>query len=74
MYEKIYKQIGLNIKKYRKAKGLTQEALAEKVDKSINHLGKIEVAFSSHPSIEMLADIAKALDIPLYYLFKDGVD
>lgn len=69
MYDKVYKQIGLNIKKYRKAKGLTQELLAEKVDKSLNHLGKIEVAFASHPSLEMLIDIAAALEIPLKDLF-----
>ena len=69
MYDEIYKQIGLNIKKYRKAKGLTQESLAEKIDKSINHLGKIEVAFKSHPSLETLIDIARVLDVPLKELF-----
>lgn len=68
MHEELYKQIGLNIKKYRKLKGLTQEVLAEKLDKSINHIGKIEVAFS-RPSLEMLIDIANVLDIPLKKLF-----
>lgn len=68
MTEKVYKQIGLNIKKYREQKRLTQENLADLINKSVNHIGKIEVAFS-YPSISLLNEIAKALDIPLYYLF-----
>lgn len=69
MHKELYKKIGLNIKKYRKAKGLTQEALAEKLDKSINHVGKIEVAFS-HPSLDMLIEISNALEVPLKDLFE----
>lgn len=69
MHKELYKKIGLNIKKYRKAKGLTQEALAEKLDRSINHVGKIEVAFS-HPSLDMLIEISNALEVPLKDLFE----
>ncbi len=68
MYKELYKQIGLNIKKYREAKNITQEKLADKIGRSVNHVGKIEVAFSQ-PSLRLLADIAAALDIPLKYLF-----
>ncbi len=68
MYKELYRQIGLNIKKYREVKDLTQEQLADKIGKSVNHLGKIEVAFSQ-PSLRLLADIAAALEIPLKDLF-----
>ena len=37
-------QLGINIKKARKAKGLSQNALAEILDISREHLAKIETA------------------------------
>lgn len=70
MYDEVYRQIGRNIKKYRNAKNLTQEALSEKINKSLNFVGKIEVAFASHPSLETLYDISEALDIPFHELFR----
>lgn len=59
-----YTELGLNISFYRKKKGYTQEELAEKIGISRSHLSSIEApnivkAFS----IELLFDIAKALDI-----------
>ena len=69
MYEDEFKQIGLNIKKYRKQTGITQQVLADKIGKSLNFVGKIEVGFD-HPSLYTLIDIAKALEIPLKDLFE----
>lgn len=69
-----YTELGLNISFYRKKKGYTQEELAEKIGISRSHLSSIEApnivkAFS----IELLFDIAKALDIEVYKLliFRD---
>ncbi len=69
-----YTELGLNISFYRKKKGYTQEELAEKIGISRSHLSAIEApnivkAFS----IELLFDIAKALDIEAYKLliFRD---
>ena len=69
-----YTQLGLNIAFYRKLRGLTQEALAEKVGISRSHLSAIEApnvvkAFS----IELLFEIADALQVDSYKLliFKD---
>lgn len=69
-----YSELGINIAYYRKKKGLTQEQLAEKVGVSRTHLSSIEApniirAFS----IELLFDIADALEIDVYKLlvFKD---
>ncbi len=67
-------ELGLNISFYRKKKGMTQEELAEKVGISRSHLSAIEApniikAFS----IELLFDIAAALEIEPYKLliFRD---
>ncbi len=68
MNEDVYKKLALNIKKYRKLKGLTQENLADNIDIGINHMGKIEIAYSK-PSFDTIIDIANALDISLKELF-----
>ncbi len=64
MHDEVFIKIGKNIKKYRELKGLTQEQLADKVNKGINFIGKIEIAFS-RPSLYTLIDIANVLDIKL---------
>lgn len=65
---KDYLQIGLNILYYRKQQGLTQEALAEIVGVTQQHLQRIETAHSG-PSLSTLLDIAQALNIPVQKLF-----
>ncbi|WP_316637495.1 helix-turn-helix transcriptional regulator [uncultured Ruminococcus sp.] len=69
-----YVQLGLNIAYYRKLKGITQEQLAEQLSISRSHLSAIEApnivkAFS----IELLFDIANALQVESYKLliFRD---
>lgn len=56
-----YKKLGRNIKIQRKKLGLTQQELADKMNISLNFMGKIEVAFSK-PSLDTLIDFAEALD------------
>mgnify|MGYP002773895722 FL=1 len=70
MYEQEFQHIGLNIKKFRKKEGITQQILADKIGKSLNFVGKIEVGFD-HPSLYTLIDIAKALNVSLKDLFED---
>jgi transcriptional regulator with XRE-family HTH domain len=55
------KSLGLNIKKYRKAKGLSQNQLAELVDLSREHLACIEIGkeFISLRKLFLIADILK---------------
>lgn len=67
-YDEVYKRIGLNIKNFRTANGLTQQQLADKLGMSLNFIGKIEVGFD-HPSLYTLIDIANCLEIPLKDLF-----
>ncbi len=68
MHKEIYKKLGLNIKKYRELRGLTQEKLAEKSNISLDFMGKIEVSIS-RPSFRTIIAIANALEIPLKDLF-----
>lgn len=61
-------QLGRKIFKYRKEKGLSQNALAEKVEISREHLAKIETA-KRCISLGLLIDISEALEIPVREFF-----
>ena len=61
-------KFGRNIAKYRKAKNLSQNALAEIMDISREHIAKIETA-KRGISIELLFKLADALDIEEKQLF-----
>ena len=67
----VYKNIGKIIRAERNKKGLTLEELGEKVDRDWSYLSQIERG-KSVPSIETLARISDALNIPLNSLFKTG--
>ncbi len=69
MHYCFYKQLGLNIKKRRQQRGLTQQQLADKVGIGLNFMGKIEVAFSK-PSLDTLIELAYALDTTVSDLTK----
>ena len=57
-------ELGQNIKKYRKIKGLTQEQLANATGYTDSHIGQIENAYGV-PSFEAVMKIANALDVTL---------
>ncbi|CCY63726.1 transcriptional regulator XRE family [Clostridium sp. CAG:967] len=69
MNSEFYKLLGNKIKKRRKEIGLTQQQLADKMNISLNFMGKIEVAFSK-PSLDTLIELAKALDTSVSELTK----
>jgi transcriptional regulator with XRE-family HTH domain len=60
----------LNLKKYRRNCGLTQEQLAEKVNVSTHHIGMIESS-RNNPTLDLVERIAKALNVKVYELFMD---
>jgi len=62
MNEDFYIKLGLNIKKLRNQRNLTQQQLADKIGKGLNFTGKIEVAFSK-PSADTIIKIADALNV-----------
>lgn len=69
MNKDFYINLGKNIKKRRKELGLSQQSLADKLNISLNFMGKIEVAFSK-PSLDTLIKIADGLDITVSELCK----
>lgn len=64
-----YIKLGNNIKNKRESLGITQQQLADIVGVGINHLGKIEVAYSK-PSLDLLIAIAEALKVTVSQLSK----
>ena len=67
--DNFFVQLGINIKKYRNLQNLTQQELADKAGITLNHLGKIEVAYS-RPSLDTIIDIANAFNITVSELCK----
>ena len=64
------RKLGLTIAYYRKLRGMTQIALAEKVDISRTHISNIEAPNgNTSVSLDTLFDIAEALEIPVKDLF-----
>jgi transcriptional regulator with XRE-family HTH domain len=57
-----YYKIGQQIRKYRKAHGLSQEELAERVNISTTHMSHIETG-NTKLSLKVFVDIATALDV-----------
>ncbi len=71
-YSEIYRRMGLKINYYRKLRGMTQEELAEKIDKNTSYLASVEAPNIDRAlSLDALLDIAKVLDIPAYKFLKD---
>jgi len=67
IHKEKYKQLGLKISYYRKLKGLTQEQLAEKLNKDIASIGAVEAPNVNRAiSMDTLFDIADILEVPAY--------
>ncbi len=66
-----FREIGRKIAYYRALRGLSQEALADKVDISTSYLSKIEAPNSTMTfSLEVLFQIAEALNISIGVFFR----
>lgn len=67
----IVKVFGTNVKKYRIALGLSQEALAEKSGLHRTYISDIE-RFQRSISLENIQRIAEALDVETFKLFLEA--
>ncbi len=65
-----YKKIGMRIRSYRKALGLSQEKLAEMIDISTTHISHIETG-STKLSLPVLVNIAESLSVQTDQLLYD---
>ena len=71
-YEQEYIKFGLKVQYYRKLRGMTQEAFAERVGISWSYLAKIESPTRAFGvSMETLFSIADVLKIPVSKLFEE---
>ena len=66
-----YCEIGERIRKYRKAKGLSQELLAEKVGISVTHMSHIETG-NTKLSLPVFVELANVLEIQTDDLLLDS--
>ena len=64
--------LGKNIRNLRKQAGWTQEKLAEKAGISVPFMTQIELARKT-PSLEVIENIAKALNVSYTQLFKTEI-
>ena len=66
-YESEYRQLVLRISYYRKLRGLTQEQLAEQIDRTPAFIGHVEAPnIKKAVSLDTLFQIAAVLDVPVY--------
>lgn len=71
MNDKEWKRwIRLQIARFRRERGLTQEQLSERIGKGQQYIAQIEGENSkTFPSISTLVEIANALQIPFFWFF-----
>jgi len=68
-----YVSLGKRIRYYRQKCSITQERLAEKVDVSLPHMSRIEGG-KTKPSLQVLIDVANALNVTIDQLLYDSVE
>ena len=67
LHNEKYMQLGLKISYYRKLKDMTQEQLAEKLNKNLAFIGAVEAPNVDRAiSLDTLFDIADILEVPAY--------
>jgi transcriptional regulator with XRE-family HTH domain len=67
IYKMNYIKLGLKISYYRKLCGMTQEELAEAIDKNTSFIGQVEAPnMSVAISLDTLFDISEVLSVPAY--------
>jgi len=68
-YGRDFVKLGLQIKKIRESKNLTQQKLADKVGVHLTYIGNIEIG-AKQPSLQTLFRIAEKLGVKVSDLFR----
>jgi len=63
--------IAQRIQKYRRARGLSQRALAPRAGLSLGYLGRLEAGYHPAPSVVTLTKLARALGVRVAKLVED---
>ncbi|MCQ6268034.1 helix-turn-helix domain-containing protein [Fictibacillus sp. WQ 8-8] len=66
--------IGELVKKYRKEKGLSLSALAERAGIAKSYLSSLERNIQTNPSVQLLEKLAAVLDIPVEKLLNEKAE
>lgn len=66
-YKELRQQFGDKVAKLRREKGITQEQLAELIDKTTDYISLLERGKRS-PSFEVILDLVDALECPIHHL------
>ena len=66
----VQRRVGLNVRKYRKERGLSQEGLAFESGLHLTYISGVERG-ARNPSVAVLEVIAAALRIPSWWLLMD---
>ena len=69
MGSQVEKRLGGQVASYRRAAGITQEVLAERVDVSVETVSRMERGITI-PSLATVERVAKALGVELHDLFR----
>jgi DNA-binding XRE family transcriptional regulator len=67
---KVRKDIGANVRAFRKQAGLSQASLAEKADLHPVYIGQVERGTKA-VSVEALWKLSRALEVPMWTMFWD---
>lgn len=64
-----HQRLAMQLKQFRKTRGLTQEALAKKVGLSLGYIARLEIGMHD-PPLSTIAKLAKALKVSTSELVK----
>lgn len=67
-----YVKLGIQVKSARTKKGITQAKLAEMTGYSVQHISHVETG-NTKLSVELLVELANALNVSLDQLLKDSL-
>ena len=69
----IRRRVGLNLKKHRRAAGLSQEGLADECGLHRTYVSGVERGIRN-PTVVVLERLARPLGIPAWRLLEEGAD